>query len=140
MRILFVIMAASACLPALPTQDMLGKTACHAGFNFSDATVSENNRGREIEFHNTVLYNLADTLSYPAPSVGTYEYTKIVADIGKFKAPTLWNIAITAPYMHDGSIATLEGVLDHYAAGGRMIANGPYQGVGHDTPNKSPVL
>jgi cytochrome c peroxidase len=38
---------------------------------------------------------------------------------GKFKAPTLRNIAVTAPYMHDGSIATLDGVLDHYASGGK---------------------
>ena len=40
-------------------------------------------------------------------------------DMGKFKAPTLRNIAVTAPYMHDGSIATLSEVLDHYAKGGR---------------------
>src|SRR5580658_4424634 len=85
---------------------------CHGGFNFSDATVSENNAGREIEFHNTGLYNIAGGLSYPAPNVGTYEHSKNAADIGKFKAPTLRNIAITAPYMHDGSIATLEGVID----------------------------
>jgi cytochrome c peroxidase len=39
--------------------------------------------------------------------------------MGKFRAPTLRNIALTAPYMHDGSIATLEEVLDHYAVGGR---------------------
>jgi cytochrome c peroxidase len=38
--------------------------------------------------------------------------------------------------MHDGSIPTLEGVLDHYAAGGRAIAAGPNAGVGHDNPNK----
>jgi cytochrome c peroxidase len=43
--------------------------------------------------------------------------------MGKFRAPTLRNIALTAPYMHDGSIATLEEVLDHYAAGGRSCAN-----------------
>ena len=36
--------------------------------------------------------------------------------MGKFKAPTLRNIALTAPYMHDGSIATLGEVVDHYAA------------------------
>jgi cytochrome c peroxidase len=42
--------------------------------------------------------------------------------------------------MHDGSIATLEEVLDHYAAGGRTIADGPFHGVGHDNPNKSPVV
>ena len=113
---------------------------CHGGFNFSDATVSENSRGREIEFHNAGLYNVAGTLSYPAPNVGTYEYTKTAADIGKFKAPTLRNIAITAPYMHDGSIATLEGVLDHYAAGGRTIGSGPNAGIGHDNPNKDHLI
>jgi cytochrome c peroxidase len=62
-------------------------------------------------------------MSYPAPNVGIYEFTKQTADVGKFKAPTLRNIALTAPYMHDGSIPTLEGVLDHYAAGGRANGN-----------------
>ena len=45
--------------------------------------------------------------------------TGLVQDMGKFKAPTLRNVALTAPYMHDGSIATLDDVIDHYAAGGR---------------------
>jgi cytochrome c peroxidase len=62
--------------------------------------------------------------------VGIFEFTKQPADVGKFKAPTLRNIALTAPYMHDGSIATLEGVLDHYAAGGRF----------HDNPEKDPLI
>lgn len=39
--------------------------------------------------------------------------------------------------MHDGSIATLDGVLDHYAAGGRTIATGPNAGVGRTNPYKS---
>ena len=56
--------------------------------------------------------------------------------MGRFKAPTLRNIAVTAPYMHDGSIATLEEVFDHYAAGGRTISDGPYAGVGSDSPSK----
>jgi cytochrome c peroxidase len=60
--------------------------------------------------------------------------------VGKFKAPTLRNIALTAPYMHDGSIPTLEGVLDHYAAGGRAITSGPEGGNGHDNPNKDPLI
>ena len=57
--------------------------------------------------------------------------------MGRFKAPSLRNVAITAPYMHDGSIATLDGVLDHYAAGGRTIKDGPHAGVGRDNPLKS---
>jgi len=113
---------------------------CHGGFNFSDATISEGTVGREVEFHNTGLYNLQGIPSYPAPNVGIYEYTKVAADVGKFKAPTLRNIAITAPYMHDGSIATLESVLDHYAAGGRTIGSGANAGVGHDNPNKDRLI
>jgi cytochrome c peroxidase len=56
---------------------------------------------------------------------------------GNGKAPTLRNVAVTAPYMHDGSVATLEDAIDHYAAGGRTMAGGPYRGVGRDNPNKS---
>jgi cytochrome c peroxidase len=77
---------------------------CHGGFNFSDATESEGRPKRDVPFHNN--------------GVGT----------GKFKTPTLRNVALTAPYMHDGSIATLEGVLDNYAAGG------------HDNPEKDRLI
>ena len=113
---------------------------CHGGFNFSDATISESNPGREVEFHNTGLYNLSGPFSYPPPNLGVYEFTKSGADMGKFKAPTLRNIAVTAPYMHDGSISTIEGVLDHYAAGGRTIDSGVNAGIGHDNPNKDRLI
>ncbi len=46
-----------------------------------------------------------------------------LADNGRFKAPTLRNIALTAPYMHDGRFATLEEVMDHYADGGHFAPN-----------------
>jgi cytochrome c peroxidase len=113
---------------------------CHGGFNFSSDTTSELRAERVVEFHNTGLYNVPGEFSYPAPNVGIFEFTKVPADIGKFKAPTLRNIAITAPYMHDGSIATLEGVLEHYAAGGRTIESGPHAGIGHDNINKDPLI
>src|SRR5262249_38713360 len=71
---------------------------------------------------------------------GVYDVTKKPEDVGKFKAPTLRNIAVTAPYMHDGSLATLDDVIEHYAAGGRTIADGPYKGIGHANPNKSPIV
>jgi len=89
-----------------------------------------------VEFHNTGLYNVAGVYSYPEPNLGLFEHTKLIGDLGKFKAPTLRNIALTAPYMHDGSIPTLEGVIDHYAAGGRTIASGPNAGEGSKNPNK----
>jgi cytochrome c peroxidase len=109
---------------------------CHGGFNFSDATEYEGSANLPVQFHNTGLYNLGELFSYPQPNVGLFEHTKRRTDVGKFKAPSLRNIALTAPYMHDGSIATLEEVLDHYAAGGRTIASGPHAGRGHDNPNK----
>jgi cytochrome c peroxidase len=125
---------------------------CHGGFNFSDAVESfrqaDQGVGRgpggpphnTVEFHNTGLYNLAGQFSYPLPNAGLYEHTKLPGDMGKFKAPTLRNIALTAPYMHDGSIATLGEVMDHYAAGGRTIADGPFAGVGHDNPTKDKLI
>jgi cytochrome c peroxidase len=113
---------------------------CHGGFNLSGAVDFEGRVAQPPEFHNTGLYNIAGALSYPSTNRGVYDVTRKAEDVGKFKAPTLRNIAVTAPYMHDGSIATLEEVLDHYAAGGRTIADGPDRGVGHDNPNKSPLV
>jgi cytochrome c peroxidase len=60
--------------------------------------------------------------------------------MGKFRAPTLRNIAVTAPYFHDGSAATLDDVLDHYAAAGRTIASGPNAGVGSANPFKDSLI
>jgi cytochrome c peroxidase len=54
----------------------------------------------------------------PNPDVGRYAVTKNDADWGAFKTPTLREIANTAPYMHDGSLKTLEEVVDYYDKGG----------------------
>ncbi len=90
--------------------DGLSCFRCHAGPDFTG-------RPRD-EYHNTALYD-----PYAAPNIGLTLFTKRTADTGKFKAPTLRNIALTAPYMHDGSVPTLDAVLDHYAAGGRAHGN-----------------
>jgi cytochrome c peroxidase len=58
--------------------------------------------------------------TYAGPNRGLFEHTQRAEDIGKFRAPSLRNIAITGTYMHNGSLATLEQVVDHYAAGGRV--------------------
>lgn len=110
---------------------------CHGGFNFT-GTVDYYGKGfAEVEFHNTGLYNLKGPFSYPEPNLGLYLFTQSPEDVGKFKAPTLRNIALTAPYMHDGSIRTLPEVIDHYQAGGRTILSGPRAGVGANNPAKS---
>jgi cytochrome c peroxidase len=110
---------------------------CHGGFNFTE-TVDYVGRGFvEIEFHNTGLYNLDEDGAYPAPNTGVHEISGDPEDMGRFKAPSLRNIALTAPYMHDGSIATLDGVIDHYEEGGRTIESGPFKGIGKNNPRKS---
>jgi cytochrome c peroxidase len=48
------------------------------------------------------------------PEPGLFAHTKVVDDLGKFKAVSLRNVSLTAPYMHDGRFASLEEVLDHY--------------------------
>ncbi|NOQ64267.1 MAG: c-type cytochrome [Methyloprofundus sp.] len=50
--------------------------------------------------------------------LGRFNVTNVIADIGKFKTPTLRNIALTAPYLHDGSVQTLEEVVEYYDKGG----------------------
>ncbi len=113
---------------------------CHGGFNLSDAVVTAATRIEETPFHNTGLYNTDGNGAYPAPNTGVFSITADPADMGRFRAPSLRNIAVTAPYMHDGSIATLEGVLDHYAAGGRRIASGPNAGDGSRSPLRSELV
>lgn len=77
----------------------LACAGCHSGFLFSD-----------FGFHNVGLSAAADP--------GRFRLTSVLADSGKFKTPSLRNVAVTAPYMHDGSLPDLETVLDFYAAGG----------------------
>ncbi|KQN07101.1 cytochrome C peroxidase [Sphingobium sp. Leaf26] len=110
---------------------------CHNGLNLADTVLHERNKTGEIAFHNTGLYNIDGKGAYPTDNMGVAEITGRPEDMGRFRAPSLRNVAMTAPYMHDGSIATLDEVLDHYAAGGRTIASGPYAGVGRTNPFKS---
>ena len=75
---------------------------CHSGPNFSDES-----------FHNTgVSWNRTPI------DLGRFAVTNKDSDRGRFKTPSLRNVALTAPYMHDGSLATLEDVLDFYNRGG----------------------
>jgi len=95
---------------------------CHAGFNLSGTVRAEGARAEPAAFHNTGLYDEDGAGGYPATDRGLAEVSGRPEDDGRFRAPTLRNIALTAPYMHDGSIATLREVVEHYAAGGRAHA------------------
>lgn len=73
---------------------------CHGGFNFT-----------YYSFSNNGLY-----VAYDDP--GRYRLTGLEDDRALFKTPSLRNVAVTAPYMHDGSIPDLRAVVEHYRAGG----------------------
>lgn len=109
---------------------------CHGGFNFSGAVTDAGQMLPNITYHNTGLYDVDGRGAYPVGDQGVIAATEDPLDMGKFRAPTLRNIALTAPYMHDGSVATLSEVLDIYAAGGRNVTSGPNFGDGRANANK----
>ena len=75
---------------------------CHSGFNFTDE-----------DYH-----NLGIGMDQATPDRGRATVTQDDTDTGAFKTPTLRDVARSAPYMHDGSLATLEQVVDFYVQGG----------------------
>ena len=77
-------------------------TACHVGANLADEK----------------YYNLGIGMEKESPDLGRFAVTKDEKDTGAFKTPTIRNVALTAPYMHDGSVATLEEVVEWYDKGG----------------------
>jgi cytochrome c peroxidase len=77
-------------------------TACHVGANLADE-----------QYH-----NIGIGMDRPEPDLGRFVVTKDEKDRGAFKTPTVRNVALTAPYMHDGSVATLEEVVAWYDKGG----------------------
>lgn len=80
---------------------------CHSGANFTDE-----------KFHNTGIGADGDE-----PEEARAAVTGEASDRGRFKTPTLRGVALTAPYMHDGSLATLEEVVEFYRQGGHPNSN-----------------
>ncbi len=92
---------------------------CHSGFNFSQFVTHESTAVVERAFHVTGLHPYSETYVSGA-DYGLFAVTGQSGDRDRFKAPTLRNIARSAPYMHDGSLATLGDVIDFYSSGGRQ--------------------
>jgi cytochrome c peroxidase len=76
--------------------------SCHLSFNFTDE----------------IYHNLGTAFAQPRPDLGRYAVTRLEGHQGAFKTPTLREIASTAPYMNDGTLRTLEEVIDYYDRGG----------------------
>ena len=69
-------------------------------------------------FTNGSFTNIGIGMDKPNPDLGRYEITHDKKDWGAFKVPTLREVTLTYPYMHDGSLKTLEEVVEHYDKGG----------------------
>ena len=82
--------------------DKAGCTACHVGANFTDE-----------KFH-----NLGVGMDQDQPDPGRFKESRDEKETGAFKTPTLRNVTLTGPYMHDGSQKTLEEVVEWYSKGG----------------------
>ena len=76
--------------------------SCHLGFNFTDGS----------------YVNIGIGMDKPKPDLGRFQVTAKDEDRGAFKTPTLREIEHTGPYMHDGTLKTLEEVVEHYNKGG----------------------
>ncbi len=97
----------------------LGCDGCHSGPNFTDE-----------EFHNIGIGQREPRKRFypegnhkpPFPELGRFNLTHRPEDMGAFKTPTLRELDHTGPYMHDGSLETLEEVVDYYDHGGEQVA------------------
>jgi len=83
-----------------PKQNLFGADCfhCHGGNLFTNHRFADNGLGHD------------------EADLGRYRVTGAASDRGSFKAPTLRNIAVTSPYMHDGRFQTLDEVIDHYSS------------------------
>ena len=126
---------------ALFTSDRLKCSGCHSGVMFTNAARWPGSASTgDPEFFNTGLYNIDGKGAYPVPNTGLQAVTGVAGDMGKFRVPTLRNVEVTFPYMHDGTVATLSDVIDHYAAGGRTLGGGSNSGNGSTNPLKSALV
>lgn len=113
---------------------------CHSGPLFTSASSFNPDVTPRPVFANNGLYNLDGAGAYPADNRGLLDRTGKAEDMGKFRVPSLRNLVFTFPYMHDGSVGSLEDVVDNYARGGRLISSGPFAGDGSRNPYKDARL
>lgn len=90
---------------SLFTNERLNCIKCHNGFMFTDQSFTNN--GLYIDY----------------PDSGRIRLTGLEVDRAVFKVPSLRNVGLTAPYMHDGRLKSLDAVIDHYQTGGKAHPN-----------------
>lgn len=115
---------------------------CHGGFNFTDTSLHNKTTTEEVFYHDNGNKSTTEYKALKENQKGLYEITGKESDIGRFRTPSLRNIAVTYPYMHDGSIdcssenkgtagkyneacarEALKKVVEHYISGGKTPSN-----------------
>ena len=91
---------------------------CHAGVNFTD-----------LKFHNIGLYDENGAGAYPAHDHGLIEITQHSEDEGAIRTPSLRNVALTGPYMHDGSVKNLADAVRRHVDGASPLRDNALKGV-----------
>lgn len=120
----------------------LACTRCHGGDDFASPSDASGLVLAEAGYFNVGLYDLdpGDSGAYPETAQGLFETTGMASDMGRFRTPTLRNLAYTGPYMHDGSVVSVEQAVDIMLDGGRVVESGPFVGDGRGNIHKSELL
>ena len=113
---------------------------CHGGLWLDSPTSRWGRVTARHGWFNTGLYDIDGEGSYPAIEQGLFAETGLIEDMGRFRTPSLRNVALTGPWTHDGSVSDLGDLLDAYARGGRDVQSGPNPGDGAENPHKSPLV
>ncbi len=100
----------------------LGCATCHAGASFGPLAQKLLPGAAPVVYANTGLYDLDGKGAYRPIDRGLLESSELREDMGRFRAPSLRDVAKRAPYMHDGSVTSLTAVIDRYAAGAPTLA------------------
>jgi cytochrome c peroxidase len=118
----------------------VGCIGCHGGIDFASPTDAEGQVIAEAGYYNVGLYDVDGAGAYPETAQGLIERTGKPEDMGRFRTPSLRNLAYSGPYMHDGSVISLAAAVDVFAEGGRNVMSGPFSGDGRNNPHKSPAI
>jgi cytochrome c peroxidase len=118
----------------------VGCLGCHGGPDFASPTNAEGQPIAEAGYYNIGLYDIDGAGAYPETAQGLFQSTGVPSDMGRFRTPTLRNLAYTWPYMHDGSVISVAEAVDIFAAGGRNVQSGPFVGDGRANPHKSEAI
>jgi cytochrome c peroxidase len=118
----------------------VGCLRCHGGRDFASPTNAAGEVMAEAEFFNIGLYDIDGFGAYPVTARGLIESTGQPSDMGRFRTPSLRNLAYSGPYMHDGSVISLADAVDISVAGGRNVQSGPFVGDGRANQHKSDAI